>query len=103
MTRLSILLAIFALIGIASASHLRYGSISAKKNATNPLSVTFTLTTATRRSYFGAPNVGDSIEVLDSFNCGDGVVERPSYIINNVDVQGDVMYGTATVTRMFVN
>jgi len=104
MHRALVLFAALAFVGIASASHLRYGSASLKKSPTNPLTVTFTLTTAARRSfgYAGGVNVGNQIQI-DTFYFGDGTYASPSYVINNADVAGDVVYGTATVTHTYRN
>eukprot|EP01114_Cavostelium_apophysatum_P015839 TRINITY_DN43_c0_g1_i5.p1 TRINITY_DN43_c0_g1~~TRINITY_DN43_c0_g1_i5.p1 ORF type:complete len:609 (-),score=107.43 TRINITY_DN43_c0_g1_i5:855-2585(-) len=93
-----------AFLGLASASHFRYGTVTWTKNATDPQTVTFTLNMAMRRSYFGTPNTGTTVVDSATFYYGNGgYVSNPPLLVNNIDTALDVIYVTWTGTARFAS
>jgi len=81
---------LLALLGISFASHGRYGTIQFTKDASNPRLVTFTFDASFRRSYFGAPNVGDTVQD-DNFNFGDGSATFIPMLVTQINTALDLI------------
>lgn len=91
------LLAVLGFSSSASASHNRATQISWTKGAA-PGEVNFTVTFVARRSYYGSPNVGESIfDPILEF--GDGSSVTPGLEITEID--GDIIYTQAQVNHTY--
>lgn len=83
------------------ASHFRYGTITWRTpNPGIPRQVEFTAQLAFRRSFFGTPNVGDTV-VPGSLCYGDGVCDNLSLVVQSVDVANDWIQGTFVMNHLY--
>jgi len=87
---IKIVLVLFALLCVALASHGRFGTIKFTKLPANPRQVTFTFDASFRRTYFGAPNVGDTVYDA-SWDFGDGNYVQPGLYVSQVDTVLDLI------------
>lgn len=87
---LKLLVLVLALIAASLASHGRYGTIKFTKDLADPQTVTFTFDASFRRTYFGAPNVGDTI-YDDVFYFGDGSYVSPGMYVSFIDTTLDLV------------
>jgi Prealbumin-like fold domain len=82
----------------AAATHNRASQLTWTKGTGT--AADFDYTASYRRSYFGAPNVGDI--VVDAQICyGDGVCETPDLTVTSVDAANDVIMVEAQVSHTY--
>jgi len=79
-----------ALIAVCFGSHGRYGTIQFTKTQGNARLITFTFDASFRRSYFGAPNVGDTVYDA-SWDYGDGNYEQIPLYVSAIDTNLDLI------------
>ena len=84
----------------AQASHFRYGTISWSPTATAG-EVQFNVKVGIRRSYVGAPNVGDAIGAPHDFFFGDGGVTYPNYTVTAIDTTTDFLVAEAIFNHTY--
>lgn len=83
------------------ASHFRYGNITWERVAGNPYQIRFRVTQAWRRSFYGSPGVGATINT-GSFNTGAGTVPI-NLTVTSVNVAEDWFYGEYTYVKTYAS
>jgi len=84
------LLVFCAVLAIALASHDRYGTIQFTKNPSNAKQITFQFDASFRRTYFGSPNVGDTVYDAD-WDFGDGNYLQIPLYVSQIDTSLDLI------------
>jgi hypothetical protein len=79
-----------SVLAIALASHDRYGTIHFTKTNGNARQVTFTFDASFRRTYFGSPNVGDTVYDAD-WDFGDGNYLQIPLLVTQIDTTLDLV------------
>ncbi|HEY9178641.1 MAG TPA: putative Ig domain-containing protein [Flavipsychrobacter sp.] len=85
----------------AQATHFRYGNVTWERVAGNPYQIRFRITQAWRRSFYGNPNVGATVNT-GSFNTGAGF---QSILLNvtSVNTTEDWFYGEYTFVKTYAS
>jgi len=91
---------ILSLWALSEASHGRFGTISWTQSPSNPLEVTFSVNIVWRRTYFGAPNVGDTIDDVQIV-FGDGGYDYPAFTVSAINTQDDWLAATWVGTHTY--
>jgi len=94
------LVIVVALIGASLASHGRYGTIKFTKDVSDPQTVTFTFDASFRRSYFGAPNAGDTVYDAQ-WSFGDGNYVTPGLYVSTINTALDLIVVQWTGTHRY--
>jgi len=84
------LLVFCAVLAIALGSHDRYGTIHFTKTAGNARLITFTFDASFRRTYFGSPNVGDTVYDAN-WDFGDGNQQQIPLLVTQIDTNLDLV------------
>lgn len=82
----------------AEATHFRAAQLN--WTATGSNTAEFESTISVRRSFFGAPNVGDTISVI-GVDFGDGSSAFPAYTVVSVDAVNDVLIAETTFSHTY--
>jgi hypothetical protein len=88
-----------AALDTAQASHWRGGSISWTQGAGN--TINFEVTTYWRRSFYGAPNVGDTVSGLTFFDFGEGPSVFISGEVESINFTNDWMKTTSSLSHTY--
>lgn len=86
----------------ASASHFRFGKTECTPTGTAG-EVSCEVTVGYRRSYFGAPNAGDPVNIDATFYWGDGTTEPFIVQVTSASPAQDLFIGTATYTHTYAS
>jgi hypothetical protein len=85
----------------AEATHYRYGNVSWSRVNDASRTVTFTMTSAWRRSFFSpTPNVGSTVSV-GTFLFGDGGSQTLNLTVTSVNATEDWFVGVATLVHTY--
>ena len=84
------------------ASHFRYMTVNWEIISTGPggTVVEFNVTQSWRRSFYGAPNPGQLVNV-GTFQFGDGSISTLLITVNNINTAEDFFVGNATFTHTY--
>lgn len=85
----------------AYASHFRYGNVQWTRVDDASRTVTFSITSAWRASYFSGVVVGDTINTAITFTFGDGTSQSFDLTVNSINASEDWFVGTATLTHTY--
>jgi hypothetical protein len=102
----SMKLLVFLVVGMlsltfdAGATHFRYGNISWTVGTND--TIIFQVSQSWRRTFFGAPTVGNFINT-GTFNFGDGGSQSLDIEVTSVNVTDDWFNGIATLKHKYVN
>lgn len=84
----------------ANATHFRYGNITWERVSGAPNQIRFRITQAWRRSFYGAPNVGNTVSTGVQFNTGAGTVPI-NLTVTSVNLAEDWIYGEFTYVKTY--
>lgn len=85
----------------AQATHFRYGNITWERVAGNPYQIRFRVTQAWRRSFYGSPGVGATVNT-GIFNTGAGTVPI-NLTVTSVNLTEDWFYGEYTFVKTYAS
>lgn len=94
---------LLAFVAIAFGSHGRFGTIKFVKSPSDPLTITATFDAVFRRTYFGAPNVGNTINDGQAWTWGDGSSASPTMTVTEINTAEDWVVVKWTATKRYAS